>query len=129
MLRRFDKPFGFSNLGDPASIPLGIFILSASWLLVGLPVFNAVQRHVELEADRFALELTHENRAQGLLQAHFATYKLNEYYWFYRIWRANHPSQADRVRLANSYRPWNSGGRLVYAGVCRMSQPDSTSGG
>jgi len=120
MLRRFEKPFGFSNLGDPASIPLAIFILSASWLLVGLPVFNAVQRHVELEADRFALELTHENRAQALLQAHFATYKLNEYYWFYRIWRANHPSQADRVRLANTYRPWNSGGRRVYGDVCRM---------
>ncbi len=129
MLRRFEKPFGFSNLGDPASVPLAILILSASWLFVGLPVFNAVQRHIELEADRFALELTHENRAQALLQVHFATYKLNEYYWFYRIWRANHPSQADRVRLANTYRPWNSGGRVVYEGVCGMDQSGSPSGG
>jgi STE24 endopeptidase len=120
MLRAFEKPLGFSDLGDPASFPLAVFILSAAWLLVGLPVFNAVQRHVELEADRFALELTHENRAEAMLQAHFATYKLNEYYWFYRIWRANHPSQADRVRLAYDYRPWRSGGRLVYGNVCRM---------
>ena len=119
MLRSFEKPLGFSDLGDPASLPLAIFILSALWLFVGLPVFNAVQRHVELEADRFALELTHENRAEALLQVHFATYKLDEYYWFYRIWRANHPSQAERVRLANSYHPWTSGGRLVYGGVCR----------
>jgi STE24 endopeptidase len=125
MLRRFEKPLGFSNLGDPASIPLAVFILSASWLFVGLPVFNAVQRHVELEADRFALELTHENRAQALLQAHYATYKLNEYYWFYRVWRANHPSQADRVRLANSYRPWSSGAPPVYERVCRRSQSDA----
>jgi hypothetical protein len=55
-----------------------------------------------------------------LLQVRFAKYKLNEYYWFYRIWRANHPSQADRVRLANTYRPWTGGGRVVYERVCRM---------
>jgi STE24 endopeptidase len=120
MLRKFQNPFGFSDLGDPASFPLAIFILSASWLFVGLPVWNAVQRHVELEADRFALELTHANRAEALLQVHFSKYKLNEYYWFSRIWRDDHPSQADRVRLANTYHPWTSRGRLVYGTVCRM---------
>ena len=66
---------------------------------------------------------------EALLQAHYSKYKLNEYYWFYRIWRANHPSQADRVRLANTYRPWDSGGRVVYEGVCRMNQSLSPSGG
>jgi hypothetical protein len=87
---------------------------------VGLPAFNAVQRHAELEADRFALELTHENRGEALLQAHYSKYKLNEYYGFYRVWRANHPSQAERVRLANTYHPWDNGGALVYGHVCRM---------
>jgi STE24 endopeptidase len=111
---------GFSDLADPAALPLAVLILSASWLFVGLPVWNAVQRHVELEADRFALELTHDNHAAALLQVDHAKYSLNEFYWFYRIWRANHPSQADRVRLANSYHPWTSGGRLVYGTVCRM---------
>jgi STE24 endopeptidase len=119
-IRGFAKRLGFSELADPASVPLVILILSASWLLFGLPAFNAVQRHIELEADRFALELTHDNRAQALLQVHFATYKLNEYYWFYQIWRANHPSQATRVRLANAYHPWTDGQALVYGRVCRM---------
>jgi hypothetical protein len=119
VIRARAKPVGFADLADPAALPLAVLILSASWLFVGLPVWNAVQRHVELEADRFALELTHDNHAAGLLQSDHAKYSLNEFYWFYRIWRANHPSQADRVRLANSYHPWSSGGRLVYAGVCR----------
>ncbi len=119
-IHKFANRFGFSNLSDPASLPLVLFILTFSWLLVGLPVFNAVQRHAELEADRFALELTHENRGEALLQAHYSKYKLNEYYGFYRLWRANHPSQAERVRLANTYHPWDSGGALVYGHVCRM---------
>jgi hypothetical protein len=119
-IRVFAKGFGFSELADPASFPLVILVLSASWLLVGLPAFNALQRHLELEADRFALEITHENRAQALLQVHYSTYKLNEYYWFYQVWRANHPSQAVRVRLANTYHPWTDGKKLVYRSVCDM---------
>jgi len=118
-IRLWAVPLGFSDLADPASLPLAVFILSASWLLVGLPVWNVVQRHVEQEADRFALELTHDNHAAALLQVHRAKYSLNEFYWFHRIWRADHPSQADRVRMADSYHPWTSGGPLVYGDVCR----------
>jgi hypothetical protein len=121
VIRAKSKLLGFSDLADPASLPLAVLILSASWLLVGLPVWNAVQRHVELEADRFALELTQDNHAAALLQVDHAKYSLNEFYWFHRIWRANHPSQADRVRLANSYHPWSNGGRLVYGDICRRS--------
>jgi Zn-dependent protease with chaperone function len=116
----FANRLGFSRLSDPASLPLALFILGISWLLVGLPAFNAIQRNIELEADRFALELTHENHAEALAQVRYSTYMLNEYYWFHRIWRANHPSQAERVRLANTYHPWDSGGALVYGHVCRM---------
>jgi len=120
LIKGFAKRFGFSQLADPASFPLIMLILSASWLLAGLPAFNAVQRHLELEADRFALELTHGNRAQALLQVRYSTYKLNQYYWFYQIWRANHPSQAVRVQLANTYHPWADGQALVYGSVCHM---------
>ena len=119
-IRSFRGRLGFSELSDPASFPLAVFILSLSWLAIGLPLFNAVSRHIELQADRFALEITHLNRAEGLAQIHFAKYQLNEYYWFYRIWRADHPSQSERVRLANTYHPWTTGGRSVYSSLCRM---------
>jgi STE24 endopeptidase len=120
-LRVWHHSLGFSELADPASLPLAVFILSASWLLLGLPVWNAVQRHVELEADRFALELTRDNHSAALLQVHRSKYSLNEFYPFYRIWRADHPSQADRVRLANTYHPWTSASRPVYGNVCQMN--------
>lgn len=119
-IQSFRGRLGFSELQDSASFPLAVLILTAYWLAIGLPVFNAVQRHIELEADRFALELTHLNHAEGLLQSSRATYALNEYYWFYRIWRANHPSQSVRVRLANTYHPWSTGKPSVYGRLCRM---------
>jgi Zn-dependent protease with chaperone function len=120
MIRRFHRAFGFSDLADPASLPIVIFILMAAWLFAGLPIFNAIQRHIEFEADRFALELTHKNHGQGLLQLRNSKYKLNEEYLFYRIWRDNHPSQSERVHFANTYRPWADGKPLVYANICKL---------
>ncbi len=119
-IRLFGERLGFSKLADPASFPLVVLILMAYWLGIGLPAFNAIQRHIELEADRFGLEMTHLNHAQGVLQSSFAKYTLNEYYWFHRIWRANHPSQSERVRLANTYHPWTAGKPPAYGSLCRM---------
>jgi Zn-dependent protease with chaperone function len=42
--------------------------------------------------------------------------------WFYRIWRATHPSIGERIEFANSYRPWISGDPEVYAGKYNSSQ-------
>ena len=124
LIRKFHRIFGFSDLADPASLPLAIFLLMAAWLMAGLPIYNAIQRHLEFEADRFALELTHENRGQALLQLRNSKYKLNEEYLFYKIWRDNHPSQSERVRFANSYRPWVDGKPLVYDKVCKLPSKD-----
>jgi Zn-dependent protease with chaperone function len=119
-LRLWSNRFGFSELSDPASLPLMALILTVGWVLLGLPIFNAVQRHVEWEADRFSLELTHENRGEAMVQVRYSKHKLNEYDWFYRIFRANHPSQADRVRLANEYQPWVHREPIVYGKACNM---------
>jgi STE24 endopeptidase len=59
----FPGPFGFSELKDPASLPLLVLISDGcSWLCV-TPFFNLFARHIEHEADRFGLELTHEEPA------------------------------------------------------------------
>ncbi len=120
VLVRFGSRWGFTDLADPASLPLVVGSLSIFWFAVGLPVFNVTQTHAEFQADRWALELTHLNRAQGLLQSRNAQYTLNEYDWFYRLWMANHPSPAERVQFANRYRPWENGGSFVDSGLCRM---------
>jgi Zn-dependent protease with chaperone function len=108
---------GFDDLADPASLPLVVLVLFAFWLAV-LPGFNAFARSIEHEADRFGLELTHTNRANAELYASWAKGYSAEYDWFFYLFRATHPSLADRIRFANTYKPWERGEKLVYGDVC-----------
>jgi STE24 endopeptidase len=117
-LKLWGGRFGVSSLHDPAALPLMVLILVLAWTLAGLPILNAVQRRVEHEADRFALEVTHENRAFSQWQAALPPWKTPEEDWFTRTFMDNHPSQADRVRFGNAYRPWAEGKPGVYAKVC-----------
>jgi Zn-dependent protease with chaperone function len=122
-IRRWGPRMGLASLHDPAALPLIVLILTLGWGLLGLPIFNAVQKHVEFEADRFALELTHDNRAFSEFQARTASlpWRMNQEDWVTSTFLDNHPSQADRVRFGNSYRPWSQGRRGVYDGVCTPS--------
>jgi STE24 endopeptidase len=112
--------FGFDDLADPASFPLIVVILSVSWLAVS-PLFNLYARHIEHEADRFGLELTHENRAMAEIFANEIARHDEPAEWdtFFLIVRANHPSRAERIRFANDYHPWEGGKPLVYRDVCK----------
>jgi hypothetical protein len=38
---------------------------------------------------------------------------------FFVIFRATHPSNAERIRFGNTYHPWDEGKPLAYAGDCR----------
>jgi STE24 endopeptidase len=121
-IRRWGTPFGFASTGDLAALPLMIAILTVYWTFAAQPILNAVQRRVEMQADRFALDVTHDNRSRAAVLAREASsspWRLHEYYWFFRIFRATHPSDADRVRLALSYRPWNSPRAGDYEELCR----------
>jgi STE24 endopeptidase len=108
-------------LNDPAALPLLVVVLTLAWILAGLPIFNDVQKHAEHEADRFALEATHDNLAFSASQAAVGRqpWRMNEEDWFTRVFLDNHPSQADRVRFGNSYRPWEHGQPGVYDRVCK----------
>jgi STE24 endopeptidase len=119
-IARGSRWFGFDDLADPASLPLIIVILSVSWLAIA-PALNLFTRHIEHEADRFGLELTHENRPMAELFAGEITQhgELADWDTFFLVFRASHPSNADRVRFANDYRPWEQGKLLVYGDVCR----------
>jgi Zn-dependent protease with chaperone function len=112
--------FGFDDLADPASFPLIIVLLSVFWLAVS-PAFNLFSRHIEHEADRFGLELTHENRAMGQLFANEIAQheELADLDTFFLVFRGTHPSNADRIRFANDYHPWEDGKPLVYGDVCK----------
>ncbi|HTQ13521.1 MAG TPA: M48 family metalloprotease [Rhizomicrobium sp.] len=120
MIARWHRAFGFNDLADPASLPLIVLIATAYWLAI-TPAFNLFARSVEHEADRFGLELTHENHALAQNEAAYITRDHDPPEWdtFFLIFRATHPSDADRIRFANAYRPWAEGKPLVYGSACR----------
>jgi STE24 endopeptidase len=122
-IARGSRWFGFDDLADPASLPLIVLLLSVFWLAAS-PALNLFTRHIEHEADRFGLELTHENRAMGELFAGEITQhdELAEWDPFFLVMRATHPSNADRIRFANDYHPWSEGKPLVYGSVCRPAE-------
>jgi Zn-dependent protease with chaperone function len=118
-IRRFSRPWGFSELSDPASFPLIVFLLTVLWLAT-LPFFNLFARHIELEADRFGLELTHQNHAAAMIFVRDAqTSNAPDWDTFFLITQATHPSCATRIKFANTYKPWEQGAPLVYGNVCK----------
>jgi Zn-dependent protease with chaperone function len=118
-IRRFSPRWGFSELSDPASFPLIIFMLTFLWLAI-LPAFNLFARHIELEADRFGLELTHQNHAAAMIFVRDAQTSLApDWGTFFLIFQANHPSIRVRIEFANNYKPWEHGEPLVYGNVCK----------
>jgi STE24 endopeptidase len=108
---RWHRAFGFVELADPASLPLGVLIIIAAYL-AALPFGRAYQRTmVEQRADRFALDLTHDNTAEAMLYVKdMNCYPLmvSTPSRFHRLFRATHPSIAERIRFANRYHPWQS---------------------
>ena len=119
-IRRFSGRWGFSELSDPASFPLIVFLLTFFWLAI-VPFFNLFARHIELEADRFGLELTHQNHAAAMVFARDASSGDVAADWdtFFLIFQATHPSVAQRIEFANTYKPWEHGKPLVYGNVCK----------
>jgi STE24 endopeptidase len=115
---RWSHRFGFSGLSDPASLPLLVGVFTALWLCT-VPLFNLFARHIEHEADRFGLELTHQNHAMAALFAHEVEAGAPaEWDSFFLVFRATHPSRGERIRFANTYAPWESNLPSTYSKVC-----------
>jgi STE24 endopeptidase len=115
LIRRFQSRFGFHKLSDIASVPL-ILLLAQCTILLGSPVVNAFSRHLEHEADRFALEITQNNHAAALGFVKLQEDNLSIPYpgWLSTVWRSTHPSIGERIDFCNTYRPWESGQPLRY---------------
>jgi Zn-dependent protease with chaperone function len=106
MLARFGGRFGFTQLADPASLPLLMLLLSLFSFLIG-PASLALSRHHEREADRFGLDLTRDNHAAAtafvaLQRQNLAVPRPG---LLYKIFRASHPPIGERVDFINAYVP------------------------
>lgn len=116
LIARFQRRFGFSELSDPAAIPL-IMLLVGVVAFVVSPAMIAFSRHNEHEADRFALEITHDNYAGAtafvkLQQENLGNPRPD---WYVKVWRGTHPSLGERIDFCNDYKPWASGAPMRYA--------------
>jgi len=115
VIARYQERFGFSELSDIASLPLILLLFNLAFFVVS-PVFLGITRHFEHEADRFGLEITRANRQAALSFVRLQQDNLANPrpHWIVRLFRASHPTLAERIEFANSYRPWETGQPRVY---------------
>jgi len=126
LIDRFKQQFGFLHLSDIGSWPLLVLIFGIGQLALD-PFILAFSRHLEQEADRFALEITRDNHAAAAAEVQLQKENLNvpRPGWLYSLWRASHPSAAERIDFANTYKPWEKGQRLKYE---HLFKPPNTNG-
>jgi len=120
LIRRYHDRFGFDRLSDVASVPL-ILLLAQVTILLGAPVILGFGRHLEHEADRFALEITRANRVAA---SGFAKLQRDNLSYPYPgrlsvLWRSSHPPIGERIDFCNRYRPWESGRPSRYGSLFR----------
>jgi Zn-dependent protease with chaperone function len=84
--------------------------------LVGLPIPMAFSRHIEHEADRFGLELTHDNHAAAtaFVKLQQKALGISRPGPLAEIWLFDHPSIGERIDFCNQYRPWATGDPVRY---------------
>jgi len=108
--------------GDPVTLPWLLLIFSIGSFL-GAPIENGISRHIEHEADKFGLELTHLNEPMAASFVRFAEdSKVNPNPSpFIEFWRYSHPSLSKRITFAMNYKPWSVATRFS------ASSPESRS--
>ena len=99
--------WGFSDRADPAALPWLLLIAAVINFLLS-PASNGFSRHIEHEADRFGLELTHFNEPMASSFVKFAEDSKRDPNppRFIEWWRYSHPAAQRRIDFALSYRPW-----------------------
>jgi Zn-dependent protease with chaperone function len=105
IIQRFSKQLGFTSIEQPAALPLMILVLNVM-VLIALPPINLFRQHVEFEADRYGLELTHNNQALAEMVSSWTTKsktRMPNPSLFFMLFRSSHPSDAERINFANEY--------------------------
>jgi STE24 endopeptidase len=105
-LAKWGARWGATAPGDPASTPwLLIIFLGGSFLIS--PIVNGFSRHIEHQADIFALDLTKKNEAFATAFIKLAedSKRDPDPHPFIEFWRYTHPSINKRIAFALSYQP------------------------
>lgn len=124
VLARRGRGLGIESLADPAGLPLVLLLIGLlSFLAEPLGLFAS--RHMEHEADQFALELTRSNRAGATAFVKLQASNLANP-WpgpLHVLLRSSHPSVGERVDFCNRYRPWETGRPLAFGRLIGSPPP------
>lgn len=102
---------GWSITGYKSLSALPIILVIFTLLSIFLqPVSNAYSRKVEMDADKFAIELTHDNLTNGILEVRFmqSNLSMDDVNWIFKLWIYDHPTPKERIEMSNSYKPWEN---------------------
>ncbi|MDQ6799539.1 MAG: M48 family metallopeptidase [Acidobacteriota bacterium] len=100
------RRWGIADRADPAALPWLLLIASVITFVLS-PVDSGFSRHIEHEADKFGLDLTHLSEATASSFVKFAEdAKMDPNPpRFIEWWRYSHPATQRRIDFALSYRP------------------------
>jgi Zn-dependent protease with chaperone function len=111
LVARYGKRLGVNGLDDWAALPL-ILLVAAVLSFAGEPVANAFSRHLEHEADVYALEITRgvipDNQKAGAEAFQILGEKSLAHPnppAFVKFWLFSHPPIAERLKFAREYVP------------------------
>ncbi len=115
LVSRHGEQWGIRELADWASVPLLVLIFSVLMFLA-TPVFNAVSRHYEHQADQYGVEVIHGLVPDASYSAAHAFQVLGEESLDYpnvgkfaEFWAWDHPTIRDRMIFVQTYDPWSQG--------------------
>jgi STE24 endopeptidase len=119
-IKRKGLATGIERVGDLASLPLVMLVLTAI-LFLASPIYCAVSRHYEHQADQYGLELTHGvlSDPNGTMVQSFQTLEADDLADpdpnpFIVFWIYTHPPVQDRIHFAGHYRPWAQGKPMEF---------------
>lgn len=92
--------FGFKNLYNYASLPLLLIILNF-YTFLGKPITNYVSRYMEIEADRYEINLTHDRQSavSAMEKLYVQSLGLPRPSKFYKFWYHTHPTLEERLEF------------------------------
>lgn len=107
VIKKYGNKIGIKAINYISVIPLFIVILNIIMIFAD-PISNAYSRHVELEADKFALEVTHDSDAAKTSEIKYLKGNLSVYNpnFLYKIFNYDHPTVKERMDLYDNYKPW-----------------------
>ncbi len=118
LTKHFGNSWGFSEMSDPAAMPLLSLVFGVAFFIL-TPFFLWDSRNQELEAQRFALEITRNNRACATelvktIKEDFSNPRPSQ---LITIFQRQHPPLGELIDFCNEYKPWEKGEPLQYDGL------------